>query len=425
MGLPLSQPVMTEIREKNGNEIFRCGSNCVNGYRDAMEDAHLVYLQPTWGFFGVFDGHINDQCSSYLESAWGKALDVEREKNGIPMSDDRMKEIALQIDAEWLESGRDGGSTGTFFLAIKEGNNVHLQVGNVGDSRVVASINGECCPLTEDHKPGIPEEHHRIERCGGRVENNRVDGSLAVSRAFGDHEYKKNASGAQEQKVIALPDVKHANVTFNSQDFVVLCCDGVFEGTFSNEEVIAFVQEKLKTSNDLPEIAGLVCQEAIIRGSRDNISCVIVQFTNGLDYNITPSIEVIPGSFSLPENANFRRAYKSMAEKGHSSIEKVLEKRYDILQKKKQSNTIIPEEIKELEVFDQGPGSDLAADERTEFFKTIFDSKGANSSKGGDGMGDFEMNGQSLPIPLLISLLKGQSDFGERNSGDGLGEDGE
>jgi len=45
--------------------------------------------------------------------------------------------------------------------------------------------------MTEDHKPSIPAEQERIERCGGTVSMDRVDGMLAMSRAMGDAEYKR------------------------------------------------------------------------------------------------------------------------------------------------------------------------------------------------------------------------------------------
>lgn len=406
MGIPLPKPVLTQLQERHGNHIFRCGSSCVNGYRESMEDAHLVYLHENWGFFGVFDGHVNDACSTYLQSAWHAALDVEKLR--MPISDERMKELALRIDQEWMDSGRDGGSTGTFFIARKEGNKVSLQVGNVGDSRVVACINGKCKPMTEDHKPNNDGERARIEDCGGRVENNRVDGSLAVSRAFGDRDYKTNRGSQLKQKVIALADVTHAEVTFGANDFAVLCCDGVFEGDFSNEEVIEFIKEQLEESNDLPVICGRVCKEAIDRGSRDNISCVIVQFKDGSDYAAGPHHCVVPGPFSAPKNSNFRKAYQLMADKAQMTVGALLEMRYDSIINLPERT---PEVEEEIGFFGQGPDPKLTGPDRTAYFSDLF-AELSTAARGANGQSEYMERIQHLqeqvgvPLPILLSLIK-------------------
>jgi len=41
-------------------------------------------------------------------------------------------------------------------------------------------------PLSYDHKPGNAEELKRIEKANHMVEDDRVDGNLALSRAWGD-----------------------------------------------------------------------------------------------------------------------------------------------------------------------------------------------------------------------------------------------
>ena len=73
---------------------------------------------------------------------------------------------------------------------------VLLFCANAGDSRVVlgrSSGDEMCYPLSEDHKPENTIEKNRIEAAGGFVEENRVNGSLALSRALGDFEYKGRA----------------------------------------------------------------------------------------------------------------------------------------------------------------------------------------------------------------------------------------
>jgi len=44
--------------------------------------------------------------------------------------------------------------------------------------------------LSEDHKPDNYDEKRRIEAAGGFVEDNRVNGSLNLSRSLGDFTYK-------------------------------------------------------------------------------------------------------------------------------------------------------------------------------------------------------------------------------------------
>ena len=65
---------------------------------------------------------------------------------------------------------------------------------NAGDSRSIVSRKGKVVALSEDHKPENPIERKRIEDAGGFVEENRVNGSLNLSRSLGDFEYKSNKS---------------------------------------------------------------------------------------------------------------------------------------------------------------------------------------------------------------------------------------
>ena len=61
---------------------------------------------------------------------------------------------------------------------------------NSGDSRAVLCRNGEAIELSHDHKPQNHEEVRRIEASGHFVDDDRVDGNLALSRAIGDFQYK-------------------------------------------------------------------------------------------------------------------------------------------------------------------------------------------------------------------------------------------
>jgi serine/threonine protein phosphatase PrpC len=68
--------------------------------------------------------------------------------------------------------------------------------------------------MSTDHKPDDPEERKRIYNANGFVEDGRVNGMLALSRALGDFEYKNNPSfKPKDQAVTAHPDVKVVQLT--------------------------------------------------------------------------------------------------------------------------------------------------------------------------------------------------------------------
>lgn len=104
-----------------------------------------------------------------------------------------IREAFLKLDEKMkslpeVESGEDiSGSTAVACLISP----THLFFANCGDSRAVLSRNGQAIFSTQDHKPVNPQEKERIQAAGGSVMIQRVNGSLAVSRALGDYQYKK------------------------------------------------------------------------------------------------------------------------------------------------------------------------------------------------------------------------------------------
>ena len=119
----------------------------------------------------------------------------------------------------------------TFFY---RGNTIYAS--NVGDSRAIASIGGVAKALSVDHKPGDEKERARIEKAGGFVEFNRVNGNLALSRALGDFGFKtKDDFPAEDQIVCCDPDIVVETID-ESWEWVLLACDGIWD-VLSNQEV--------------------------------------------------------------------------------------------------------------------------------------------------------------------------------------------
>ena len=81
----------------------------------------------------------------------------------------------------------NAGCTSCVVLMTKD----TIYCANSGDSRAcIYTTKGEVIELSHDHKPENDIELKRVKAGGGFVEDGRVQGIIAVSRAIGDWEYK-------------------------------------------------------------------------------------------------------------------------------------------------------------------------------------------------------------------------------------------
>jgi len=90
----------------------------------------------------------------------------------------------MQLDAKVKSEdyADTAGTTACVVLITKD----NIYCANTGDSRAVLCSSDKAHPLSEDHKPQNPKELSRIENSGHCVDDDRVDGNLALSRAIGD-----------------------------------------------------------------------------------------------------------------------------------------------------------------------------------------------------------------------------------------------
>lgn len=378
MGTGLSAPVETVSIERHGAASFRVGVAEMTGWRSSMEDAHVVHASERQGFFGVFDGHGGCECSEFI----ARRLREELQKGCLPIDDDAVRSLMLRLDEEFLKTSQKSGSTGTFLtieLDAEQAGRHRLRVGNVGDSRILLGradgtiVNGlgTDCALTRDHKPDSPEEKERIERTGNCVRNvdgiSRVNGELAVARAFGDAKYKTSQELPPEaQAVTADPEL--FTYYCERKDFVMLVCDGISEGQFPNAEVVALAASQLQEHGDPGKAAAQVCRTALKRNSKDNLTCMIVLLSGG---ELAPARECLPGPYSADES--FSTAYEAAAKRGGLSLAEAVEKRYEFLTKELDMQLGV-ERREELETekatYDQGPPTHLihGSEERLAWF---------------------------------------------------------
>ncbi|XP_067126174.1 protein phosphatase 1G [Centruroides vittatus] len=234
------------------------------------------------------DDDYGESDSSEIDEEEWKEEDEEEEEGGEEEEeddddeeDDEIEEGDLFPIGEKEEPGSDSGCTAV--VAVIHG--TQLYVANAGDSRCVVSRLGEAIEMSSDHKPEDELERKRIENAGGHVTiDGRVNGGLNLSRAIGDHSYKQNKNlSPKEQMITALPDVRTLTLDVNSDDFMVLACDGIWN-FMSSQEVIDFIKDRLDSDIKLSTISEQLFDYCLAPDTLgdgtgcDNMTCIIVKF---------------------------------------------------------------------------------------------------------------------------------------------------
>ncbi|KAK3529098.1 hypothetical protein QTP70_016530, partial [Hemibagrus guttatus] len=292
MGAFLDKPKTEKHNAHGAGNGLRFGLSSMQGWRVEMEDAHtavvgLPHGLDDWSFFAVYDGHAGSRVANYcskhlLEHIISSSEDFRPGRDSVEGVKSGIRSGFLKIDEYMrnfseLRNGMDrSGSTAVGVLLSPE----HLYFINCGDSRAVLCRAGQVRFSTQDHKPCNPREKERIQNAGGSVMIQRVNGSLAVSRALGDYDYKcVDGKGPTEQLVSPEPEVFEIPRVPDEDEFVVLACDGIWD-VMSNEDLCDFVRSRLEVCDDLENVCNSVVDTCLHKGSRDNMSVVLVCLPN-------------------------------------------------------------------------------------------------------------------------------------------------
>lgn len=166
------------------------------------------------------------------------------------------------------------GSTGITSI-VRDGK---VLVSNVGDCRCIILSNGKPIQMSVDQKPTMPEEQRRIAALGGTVVlcmgTARVNGVLAVSRAFGNRTLKS----------VIRPDPELSMREFTKDDdYLIMASDGLWD-VLRNIDV-CHISYNIANQNQSGQIG--VCQmiaeelvhSALARGSLDNVTCLCMRIS--------------------------------------------------------------------------------------------------------------------------------------------------
>lgn len=307
------------------------GLTSVRGRRSEMEDSAVA--RPWWfpsaapspaligggggrnqsltaHLFGVFDGHGGSEVANYCCERLHIVLAEEVEK----VKEDDLEVGGIKWKEHWEKAlcscfhkvdDEVGGGTSKGDIAPEAVGSTalvailcptHIIVSNCGDSRAVLCRSKLPMPLSVDHKPNREDEYSRIEALGGKVitwDGHRVSGVLAVSRSIGDRYLKPYV--IPDPEITFVPRAKE-------DDCLILASDGLWD-VMTNEEVCdmarrrillwhkknlssgaaaaAASKESSSSSNDgndpaSQDAAEYLTRVALQRGSRDNISVIVV-----------------------------------------------------------------------------------------------------------------------------------------------------
>lgn len=104
----------------------------------------------------------------------------------------------------------------------------------------------------------------RIEKAGGHINDGRIEGILALSRGLGDFDLKNKG-------LIADPHVTKKLIDHNI-NYCVLASDGVWDVLKPND-----VSKILQETNNIDDMAKVIVEKAVEKGSEDNISCIVIE----------------------------------------------------------------------------------------------------------------------------------------------------
>jgi protein phosphatase PTC4 len=246
---------------------------------------------------GVFDGHGGHLTSEYLEKHLNQRLlrsmqncDNDKGKGEKAISSyetnhsliiQRIKNAFWELDIELYEYLKDDVSGSTAILCVII-NDKDLYSVNLGDSRLIMGTNGSLKVLSFDHKPNHIGELIRINENGGFIQNNRVQGILALARSFGDFDFKIG-DNLYETAVIVEPEIIYHEIDYDKDDFIFLGSDGVFE-IFNNRQLVKAITKELKTGINPKDILKKIINETMANANNetgcgfDNMTTILYQF---------------------------------------------------------------------------------------------------------------------------------------------------
>lgn len=164
-----------------------------------------------------------------------------------------------------------------------------MLIANAGDCRAVLGKRGRAIELSKDHKPNCTSERLRIENLGWVVYDGYLNGQLSVARALGDW-HMKGPKGSP-CPLSAEPELQEL-ILSEEDEFLILGCDGLWD-VMSSQCAVTIVRKELMLHNDPERCSRELVREALKRHTCDNLTVVVVCFSQ----DPPPRIEIPKSKF--------------------------------------------------------------------------------------------------------------------------------
>jgi serine/threonine protein phosphatase PrpC len=232
-------------------------------FNEYMEDFTLIIEKfmkdDKKQIYCIFDGHGGDSTARICVNSFKEIFEKLCKENPNDIEGNFHK-CFKELDEEIKKKGGcpNVGNTATVIYIDKN----MIYIANVGDSSAVLVYNDKAAQVTIDDKATNPEEMKRIEKEGGKVFDERLEGILAISRGIGDLDLKEKGL-TNEPHIFKAPIDEHLQ-------FVVVASDGVWDVMTPHD-----IYEICTYDKNPASIVDKIVEESISYGSEDNISCIV------------------------------------------------------------------------------------------------------------------------------------------------------
>ena len=235
-----------------------------SAFCDYMEDCAISIdnfnKESNRHLYCVFDGHGGDVTAKLCVKKFPEIFRKSLLANPFDYELAIKKSFYLMDkEIENLNVNETGNTATIVFI-----HNKLLYCANVGDSSccIIGKTNEF---LTVNHKCSNKSEIKRIEKEGGQIIEDRLGGILCIARGLGDFDLKKKG-------LICEPYITKKLIDHNVE-YCVIASDGVWD-VLSPDDISKIIHK----NNKIEDLAKIIVNEAIEKGSEDNISCIVIEF---------------------------------------------------------------------------------------------------------------------------------------------------